>query len=103
MVVTYNQFNNIALNFKIKLMCLDSQSINPILFLILNTHLSDEIYFSHANYGFKDQSNCRHFIQEKYFRDPYNIFCKCFLKYEHQAGYNLECECPHELLQVSGE
>lgn len=30
--MTYNQFNNIALNFKIKLMCLDIQSVNLILF-----------------------------------------------------------------------
>lgn len=42
--MTYNQFNNRALNFKVKLMCLDIQSVNLILFLILNTRLSDEIF-----------------------------------------------------------
>lgn len=33
-------------------MCFDIQSINLIRFLILNTRLSDEIYFSYAKYGF---------------------------------------------------
>lgn len=38
-------------------MCLEIQSINLILFLTLNNCLSDEIYFFHVYYGFKNQNN----------------------------------------------
>lgn len=69
-------------------MYLDIRSVNLIFFLILNTCLSDEIEFSHAKYGFKSQSNWNHY-QKKDLRNPYDIFCKCILKYEAQASVTL--------------